>query len=136
MSSENLAIVHLCKYFPPDMRPCMQGTHNRQQQRRTFGAMPARIRDNRRTLVKKPANRENIYKDRLYHSAPHSKHAICAKKLADNHCSSITKGSIDHIKHMLIHYNLLPREWIDLRSIMFDICIYIAFLLCMYGKIV
>ncbi len=27
--------------------------------------MPARIRDNWRTLVKKPANGENIYKNRL-----------------------------------------------------------------------
>ena len=44
---------------------CMQGTHNRLQQRRDFGAMPARIRNNRRTLVKKPTNRENIYNDRL-----------------------------------------------------------------------
>ncbi len=22
-------IVHLCKYFPPDVRPCMQATHKR-----------------------------------------------------------------------------------------------------------
>ena len=25
----NEYIVHLCKYFPPDMCPCIQGTHNR-----------------------------------------------------------------------------------------------------------
>ena len=58
-------IVHLCKYFLPDVRLCMQGTHKRKQQRHDCGAMPVRIRENRHTLVKKPANMENIYKDRL-----------------------------------------------------------------------
>ncbi len=39
----------------------MQGTHK--QQRRDFGAIYARIRDNRQLLVKKSANGENIYKN-------------------------------------------------------------------------
>ncbi len=56
-----LGILHLCKYLPPDMRRvCMERTTASNN-----GATPVRISDNRHTLVKKPANRKNIYKDRL-----------------------------------------------------------------------
>ncbi len=56
------------------------------------------------------------------------------KILADDQCSSITKGGIYHIK-TLCPYNILPWEWIDQKmdilmevSIMFDVDT--AFLLC------
>ena len=61
-----ISIAHLGKYFPPDVHPCMQGMHRRQQQRRDFSAIYVYIRNNRGTVVKKLTNGENIYKDRLY----------------------------------------------------------------------
>ena len=64
-------IFHLCKYFPPDVRLCMQGTLNSSASNNaaTFFffarcTRAARIRNNRRSLVKMPMNGvgENNYK--------------------------------------------------------------------------
>ena len=69
----------------------------------------------------------NVY--RLYRSVPQSKMQYVRfgshssffllpwrslKKLADDHCSSRTKGSIYHISN-ICPYNLLPWEWNDLK---------------------
>ncbi len=54
------------------------------------------------------------------------------KKLADDQCSSITKGSIYHIKHMYIHHFTTVVDWLENWhlmevSTMFYICRYCVF---------
>ncbi len=54
------------------------------------------------------------------------------KKVADDHCSSITKGSIYHIKHVhTTFYNGSGQTWNCFMevSFMFDICSYYVFTL-------
>ncbi len=53
-------------------------------------------------------------------------------KLADDQCSSITKGSIYHIKHMYIHPFTTVVDWLEIGSLMevsamFYICRYCVF---------
>ncbi len=60
------------------------------------------------------------------------------KKLADNECSSITKGSIYYIKHMYIQPFSMEVDWPEIWrwmevSTMFNICIYCVFTL--YGRV-
>ncbi len=59
------------------------------------------------------------------------------KKLADDQCSSITKGSIYHIKHIDIQPFIMGVDWPEIgrlmeASIMFDICTYC--LVTLYGR--
>ncbi len=60
------SMVHVCRHFPPDVCPCMQKTHKRQQhprqQHQRPNAMPVRMRDNWRKIAGKM---ENIYKNEL-----------------------------------------------------------------------
>ncbi len=86
-----------------------------------------------------------IYVTHNLSSAPPSKNAVSAfqiscellsftmKKLADDQRSSITKGSIYHIKHMYIQPFTTVVDWPEIRclrevSTMFDICRYCVLL--------
>ncbi len=51
------------------------------------------------------------------------------KKLADEQCSSVTKGSIYHIKHVSIQPFTMGVDWVEIECLMevslkFDICTY------------
>ncbi len=57
------------------------------------------------------------------------------KQIADDQCSSITKGNIYHIKHMSIQPFTMGVDWPEIGclievSVMLDICAHTAFLLC------
>ena len=59
------------------------------------------------------------------------------KKLADDQCSSITKGSIFYIKHMYIQPKTMGVDWPEITclmevSIMFYMCTYCVF--AWYGR--
>ncbi len=62
------------------------------------------------------------------------------KKLADNHCSSITKGSIYHIKHIYVHTTFyyssgLIRNWMFNGSIYYVLHLQIRCFYFFLGQI-
>ena len=61
------------------------------------------------------------------------------KKLLEEQCSSITKSSIYHIKHMPIQPFTMWVDWLEIGSlmevsIMFDICTYCIFTFNLYSR--
>ena len=69
------------------------------------------------------------------HFRLHSNYGRFLKKLADNQCSSMTKDSIFHIKHISIQPFTMGVDWAEIGclievSIMFDICTYCVITFC------
>ncbi len=94
------------------------------------------------------SQRNYVHLLRYFSTAPPRKNAVSAfqvssklllfylgrflKKLADDQCSSITKGSIYHIKYMYIHPFTIVVNWPEIGglmevSTMFYICRYCVF---------
>ena len=79
-----LGIVHPCKYFPPDVRKERKCASNDAATLAQYMRVYiARMLHNRRSLVKKPANGENIYKNRLYVSSPILARGVSKATFAD-----------------------------------------------------